>query len=447
MRNRTSRFIIGAAMLVVLPVVAQASTARLEGMALPGDYTKDYTAIYSWPSSITGVGNLVYGELGSQLHNGASNEPSNTERAMGAVLPNLWDGRFGIWALHLREQTPALGQGDVLSGPNPGQGGADPNDHANEAFDLMWGKKFGTTSLGLRLDRSYVKGTDELPGVTTSFENDNIGAAVQGDPNLARNILGLGAGLGFNMSDKTTAEISLLWQNRNFEQDFTPTSKYEDNGGANYQFAGRMMWKWQPNVMVVPVVKYYNFDLSQKTENGANTQTFDNTLKGWQVGLAGNWALGSNDLFVLGATVAQNKLDQQFDVFNLNGGVLSGFNLRDTLTATETFSPQIFMALETQVNSWLTLRFGANKGAFHSSKIEGRNAGSEQPETITLKDSPFGMSLGASVKAGALTFDAVLDNMFYNDPLAQLVGGTSAANSGFSGNHVAFQKVSATYAW
>ena len=41
MFNRTSRFIFAAALLVAMPVVAQASTSRLEGMALPVEYTKD----------------------------------------------------------------------------------------------------------------------------------------------------------------------------------------------------------------------------------------------------------------------------------------------------------------------------------------------------------------------------------------------------------------------
>ncbi len=59
MMTRTVRILVGAALMATLPVVAFASTSRLEGMGLPGDYTKDYTAIYAWPSTIPGVGNLV----------------------------------------------------------------------------------------------------------------------------------------------------------------------------------------------------------------------------------------------------------------------------------------------------------------------------------------------------------------------------------------------------
>lgn len=446
MNKHSRRILAGAALLLTLPVLASASTSRLEGMALPGDYTKDFTAIYGWPASVTSVGNLVYGELGNQLTNLTTGMPSGTERAMGAVLPNLWDGRFGVWAIHLRQQTPALGQGDVMTGPNPGQGGNDPNDNQNESFDIMWGKKFGSTSLGLRVNRSFFSIEDELTGVTTLFEADGPGTANTGDPNLARNILGLGVGLGFDLNSNTSAELSLLYQSRTFEASQTSggtTNSVTDDGGTNYMLAGRMMWKWQPNILVVPVVKFYGFDLStQESFPPAAVESFDNSLKGWQAGIAGNWALGSNDLFVLGATVAQNKLDVQNDPLGLNGGVLAGFGFSDEFEATETFMPLVFMSLESQVNSWLTLRFGANKAVAHTYEVTDNLAGNSQ--TLTLKDSPFNMAIGASVKAGALTFDAVMDDNFYNNPIAQLMGGT---NANYWWNDTAFNKVSVTYTW
>ena len=78
-----------------------------------------------------------------------------------------------------------------------------------------------------------------------------------------------------------------------------------------------MFWQWQPDVMVVPVVKYYSYDLSrtQATGGGPALPTLDNSFKGWQVGVAGNWTLGQNDLFVLGAAFAQNKIEEDEDLF------------------------------------------------------------------------------------------------------------------------------------
>jgi hypothetical protein len=424
MFNRTYRFIIGAALLAAMPVVAQASTSRLEGMSLPGDYTKDYTAIYGWPSSIVGVGNLVYAELGNQNSN-----TSGTERAMGAVLPNLWDGKYGVWGLHLRETTPGLGQGGNT--PDNSFFGGDPNSNNDEQFDLMWGKKFGNTNFGLRLNRSFEQEKIQAAGVTTLFEFDNN---FDNGP-FERNIMGIGGGIGFSMNDKTNGEVAVLYQSRTFENSVTPGNKFEDNGGSTYLVQGRMMWKWQPNVLVVPVVKFYNFDLGTKNTVGNTVTTLDNSLRGWSAGLAGNWALGSNDLFVLGATFAQNTLDVQ-------NGNFSGFDPK--ITVKENASPEVFMALETQVNSWLTLRMGARKDVFYQVKYDGTDDEFHTGLTRTIKYSPFTMNIGAGVKVGSLTFDAVLDQLFYNNPIAQLTGGYES--NYWDGSYV-FQKVSATYTW
>src|SRR5262249_18465029 len=145
----------------------------------------------------------------------------------------------------------------------------------------------------------------------------------------------------------------------------------EDDGSSAIQVAGRAMWQWQPNIMVVPVFKWYSFDLGEKATVGGTPPAFDNSRKGWQGGGAGNWTRGSNDLFVLGVNVAQNKLKEQENLFGL--GIAGNPAFDDTLEITESFTPQVFAALETHVNSWLTLRFGANKGAFEKLKVEGSN--------------------------------------------------------------------------
>jgi len=151
--------------------------------------------------------------------------------------------------------------------------------------------------------------------------------------------------------------------------------------------------------------------------------TADNSLKGWQAGVAGNWTLGSNDLFVLGVTFAQNKVEQEGAVFV---GPLPG-----STTITEVLTPQIFGALETHVNPWLTLRFGANKGVIHSVK------GETATDSDKISDSPFAMSLGAGIKVGTLQLDGLLNNAFPHT-LGYLTSGFPT---------VVFTKVSATYAF
>src|SRR6185436_7934976 len=103
---------------------------------------------------------------------------------------------------------------------------------------------------------------------------------------------------------------------------------------------------------------------------------------------------------------------------------------------TESMFPRIFAALETHVNSWLTVRMGASKGAFQKIKFEPRVANSTTQEITTTS---FDMNLGAGVKLGTLQLDAVLaDNTFQFSN--GLLGGT-APTGGF------FPKVTATYSF
>lgn len=422
------RVILVAAALMALPAAALAQTSRVEGMALQGDYLKDYTNIYSYTSCLTSVGNLIYGELGTVVSPDEFDGGGLDDRAMGAVLGNLWDGRYGVWAIHMREISPNLGQGD--QGSQTGIGlGSDPNFNRNEAFDLMWGKKVGTTSVGLRLNRSFRSGQNDLAlvdpalGHLTKFETDFPDTSDPSVANLHRNVLGLGGGLGFEMNPNTNVEVNFLWQSRTFTQEYTtPGEKDQEDGSAAYLFSARAMWQWQPNVMVIPVFKWYSFDESWKHTTAAGVTSIKSTTKGWQIGAAGNWTLNQNDLFVLGATVASNKVEE------------TSAPAIDENT-TDLFAPEIFAALETHVNTWLTLRFGANKGVFHSTKFEDNVA----PATsVKEKDSPFAMVLGAGMKFGSLQLDGVLNSRFPQN-MPYLVSGNVTSPL--------FEKVSATYSF
>ena len=428
------RVILAAAALMALPTLALAQTSRVEGMALQGDYIKDYTGIYTYTSGVVNVGNLVYGELGNFLVNPNSGNPITGDRSVGAVLQNLFDGRLGSWAVHLREETPSLGQGDNFAQPNFGSNGYDPNRNLNESFDVMWGRKYGTTSLGLRLNRSNYRAKVEPlpPGVETNFEFDPTGST----NNLGRNLWGFGGGLGFEMNANTNAEVSLLYESRTFQNEVGAT-RTEDDGPSTYMVAGRAMYQWQPNIMLIPVFKYYTFDLSTKS---TAPSSFDNSLRGWQAGMAGNWTVGNNDLFILGLTFAQNRIEQEEAVFAVDEDPTTpGTQAMASGTATETLAPEVFAALETHVNNWLTLRFGAKKGAYSKLKVEPDAPPADAGGNSELTTSPFDMSLGAGVKLGTLQLDAIMSDIF-----PQTLGGWF---SNAPGGIVSFPKVTATYSF
>jgi hypothetical protein len=412
MHSRIAKVLILGALMLALPMIATAQTSRVEGMSIQGDYIKDYTGIYTYTSSVTNVGNLVYGELG------VATGGTPLDRSVGAVLGNLWDGRAGTWAIHMRQFTPQIGQGDATSPPAPGDLGGDPNFNSNEQFDIMWGKKFGTTSIGLRLDKS----SGEL-----ELDNDPLGFGnisdlkfdinqVFGDPNLARNAIGFGAGVGWEMSPTTNIEANIMYQSRSFEiSDTNGVTIASDNGKTAYQIAARAWWQWEPNVMVVPVFKWYSYDLS----TAAGATTFDNTLKGGSSARPATGRLAPTICF-LGFTLAQNKIEQEADVFGLSGS--PGFPATVTnADITESFTPQIFAALETHVNSWLTLRFSQQgRLAPGRDRRQGLDAGQRHGPRF-----PFNMSLGAG-ELGTLQLDAIMNDAFPHNGLNFISGNTTS---------------------
>jgi hypothetical protein len=425
MLNRWNKLVAIAAFALAMPVVANAQSSRVEGMSLQGDYIKDYTSIYTYPSSVSHVGNLVYGEFGG-----------GSDRGVGAVLGNLWEGRMGTWAIHLRQFEPSLGQATTNSHPGIGTGGADLNTNNNHSFDLMWGKRMGGTSIGLRLNRSFFENETTIPlptpGTTTTVNlaDSNV---------FNRNIFGFGGGVGFEINPNTMAEFSLLWQSRTFEVTTSPgtaATNRNDDSPTSYELAGRLMWQWQPNVLVVPVFKWYNFDYSYSiTRAGGATATRDATQKGWQLGVAGNWTLNQNDLFVLGLTAASNTFEQDATINPTTSNVFASSIMPGTYKKLqETIYPQIFAALETHVNSWLTLRFGATQDV--QAKLDGDvfDASAQNSSKVTF--SRFNMELGCGVKVGGLQFDAIMDPDFYNNV-------THVASLGAP----EFPKVTATYAF
>jgi hypothetical protein len=413
MNHQIKRFIVVAAVACMVPAVAFASTARMTGLNIPGDYTKDYTGMFTYLSSVNSTGNLVYAEAGSM-----DGYYTNGDQAMGAVLPNLFDGKAGVWAIHMRQYHPALGQSWWGAPINGGFDSFDPNT-SGESFDVMWGHKMGSANLGLRLNRTF-------------YSNDNGTTTSEGFGNNGRNILGFGAGLGFDMNPNTAIEVSAQFQTRTFDNGGTPATT--EDGGTGYLVAARGWSKSSSNLTCVPVVKMWSLD--QSTTNG--TTSVEDKLSGWQLGGAGNWAVGHDDLFVFGAQFVGNKEKMDTDEY------------------TESLMPNIFMALETHLNSWLTFRAGAQQSVFATYKHKDSSVGGV---TTSSKGSDFSFAMGTTVKLGNVQFDAVLDPAFLNNPFAQLMGGTNVAFDqyyyGGRGNRAAggpnygtvFPQVSLTYTW
>lgn len=386
--------LLALSLAALVPSSAMSSSARIAGLNVPGDYVKDDTGIFTYLSSVAAAPDQVWIQPGS----GAP--------AMGAVLGDLWDGHTGTWAIHMRRFAPQLGQATFAdAGVTSQLGFIDPNFNG-EAFDVMWGHPFGSGTLGLRLNRSFI--SNELAAGTT-----------EGNGNFQRNVWGVGAGYGFAFGAGRDAELSLLWQQRSFRGDNAVTPSAARDAGANsFLIAGRAFLRANGSLTVVPNVKLYQFDLASADAGGAVT---DALVSGWQAGVAGNWTIGSDDLFVLGAQFVNNRSEQT------NPG-------NPQQVVVEKYYPNAFMALETRVNPWLQLRFGAQEAVYY---VVDSELGSPTPVPTTRVEHVFSFSTGAAVKAGALMFDATLTPQFFNNPVGAMF------NNGLGSTP--FARVSASY--
>jgi hypothetical protein len=415
--------------MIALPIVASAQNARVQGLGIQGDYIKDWTGILGYPGGVSAQGNLIWGEMGSLI------APNTLDRAVGAVLGNLFDGRGGTWAIFLREEATPLGSNSSEAHAATGNEGSDPNVNTNSSFDLEWGKQFGTMRLGARLRRASMSDEITVGGVSNTLEYDisqgGTGTPPDATGNPNRNIFGFGAGLQWEFSAASTLDAAFTYESRTFKSEVTGVGTVEEDSPTAYLLNARLFWQWQPDVMLVPVFKWYSYEMGISPVTGPAVEA---SLSGWQIGAAGNWALSSNDLFVLGLTFASNKVDQDTGgPFGVNTSLPFGGVAPNEIT--ETLMPQLFAALETHVNPWLTLRFGATNSVSQSVKVEDNDgAGSGDSEEVSFSD--FDMSLGAGLKIGNLQLDGVM-NPNFPFTLGYVTSGVL--------NDPVFLRVSATY--
>jgi len=382
-----------AAAALLAPSLAMASSARLAGLVVPGDYVQDETGRFTYLSAHATQGGRVWAEPSASDNN-----------AMGAVVPGLLGKNLGTFAVNLRRWAPSLGQAmyqdPVITAP---LGNPDLNT-TGEAVSLAWGRTFGTRTVGLSMQRSFVS-TKTAAGTT------------EGNGNLGRNVTGFGLGYGFPLMGREV-ETAFHWQNRDFKGSSAGTPDATKSAKTmTWLLAGRSFMKLNDQLTVVPSVRAYSFDLSY--DNVAGTR-IKQIISGWQAGLAGNWALGSGSQFILGAQFVNERLDL--------------INTSTNFVRTANMSPNVFAGLESEVQPWLTLRFGARNAVLFTFK----DAVTSGPlPSQTVKTHVFAYNAGATVKAGKFVFDATLAPNFYSAPVSGVL------KNAFGGQ--AFPQVSVSY--
>jgi len=418
MRNLFTKSALVAALVTLVPVAALASTARVQSMGLQGDFIQDYSNVYAYPSSIVRYNNLVYGDLGTkdvtggdlsdfEDNSGPTPALQNSGRAMGAYL-NTWKWLPGTWGIQLNENHNALSQAY-------GAGYYDRN--RNEGITLLWGDKVGGANIGLLVEKansSFNDGTDVTQPYTFAapvfapagtnarqFINSvNAGLGVDD-----RNSWGVGAGVTFNWSGwerEQQADIAVHYRDNSLKVTDTAAGQtLEDNGNSSFSINARAQLAVSDNSYLTPVLNFYSMGRGTKftdTVTPANNFDYDNSVTGYQVGLAESWVLRESDLLVMGLSVSGETID--YDDPSIAG---------DPFKVTYMTTPSIFGALEVHPVGWWHVRMGAGKPIWSKLEIEDKTTS----QKTTVKDSPIQYALGTGFRLGnRLDLDAVVNQDF-----------------------------------
>jgi hypothetical protein len=443
MRHLRSLALCAAALACLVPAQAFASQARIDGLGLQSDYVQDYVNVIHYPSTIVRYQNLVYGDLGikdesggdlSEFEDHDSDVPElqNSARSMGAFL-KLWKGMPGVFGVQLDENANPF---------SPAYGAEYWNRNRNQSFSLLWGHEFGSMAFGLQVNRShsslesgpvlsepfpYAPGTVTAGSGSTREIMNSINAQLGLEP---RNSFGIGGGLTFGWDAygrRHSADVAVQYRTLDLEQSAGApgaTVVLEDNGNSALAINARSQFATSDNTYLTPVINYWRLDMgSQLTDEAtpANDFDYENTITGWNVGLAESWVLREQDLLTLGFAVGNQEIEYEDPTRTV---AALPFEIQYSTT------PQIFGAAEIHPMNWLHLRFGASKSLMSKLEIEQGTTATE------IKDSPLGYTVGLGFRIGGrVDLDAVLNQDF------PFTGGWFASGQ----EETPFSRLSATY--
>jgi hypothetical protein len=378
---------------------------------------------------------------------------SNEDRAMGAILGNLFGGKMGSLGIFINENAAPFSQA---------LGAQYYDRNLNEAWNVVWGYKFSQLAVGLKFDRSYsslettfqdslgfiFKPIETLTGagVSLPLTGDNARqlfnqyALLFGSGPF--NTIGFGGGVtwNFEMNGKPSF-LDLSGELRRYTLEVTnknadPLGDTKDNGSMSFAFNARAHLQTSDDFEVVPVFNFYSIDQSLKQTVLVGTAVEDTSAKikstGINLGLAGQWKLRESDWLTMGVAYQHVKLD--------------AVDTPNDVLVKYTTAPNLFGALESNVFSWLTLRLGASKPIFSKLELEDDAAslvelsgiGFPADTKVEIKDSPFQYSVGLGFHLGHIDVDALMNQDFV------FTGGALAGNDN---SEIPFTRLSATYRW
>ena len=376
--NKISKILILSVLVLAMASVASATTSRVIALANAAPYMNDDSDIFRWYGTISSYNDMVMAELG-QASGGFSGDVTADWQALGFTKSMGKDNRFGILGVFLLFDSlddmsffansmflNAVGENNPI-GTLTFEG---TNVMPTTKFVFSWGNEIeDVLSYGFMFTRS-----DASIETTADGTNDI-------------NFLTLGGGIRGDIGDKTYYDVALTYGTAGGD-----TLGGFDKGTA-FDLGARAFYEYRDDLTLVPYFDWNTFEYAY-TDIAATTgiKVSDVTL-----GLSLNWNVNSNNLLLFAT---------ELEWLNIKPSKVAAGDLEETKI---TVLPKFYMALETDITSWLTTRVGAAKWMQKVEDIE--TNGDITTETgPSFPGGDFEWSLGLGFHVGEWDLDAVLSH-------------------------------------
>lgn len=255
-------------------------------------------------------------------------------------------------------------------------------------YDLIYARKFGDRTAGVRLEHSLGQG---------SYSYSNV------ENQASCSVTGLTLGLGYEPSDAIRVDAGLSYGKLSFESSYTlslldSTETLKSKGLGYLAFSGRAFWSLNEEMVLVPVADFKYFDLGYDYSKNYTLVTAGGTNQSADLFLGCGWQYRTDNRMTLLA-----GLGFGYQTRKINDSLV--YHSRQEKTTAS--YPSITAGVESNLAGWLTARLGAEK------KILSQSITYDFFDNTTLVTKtvtqPYELALGLAVKIRGFTMDLMLN--------------------------------------
>lgn len=375
---RISKVLLLSLLVVAFASSAFATTTRVQSLAETSNYINDDSNIFRWYGTLPSYTNMVMAEFGQEASSGGNSEIDIQYQALGFTHNWGEDHWLGTWAIFLLNNNVTDMSFFLFNPLKTFEGGDTGLDVPTTKFVLAWGNEIDKISWGINFTRSE-----------SSFESENTNPAVGGQQNL--NFTTFGGGVRVELGESTYGDASITYGKAGGD-----TLGGFDKG-SGLDLAARIFYEWREDVTFIgygdfSTAEYsFSIDPNDVTGPGSNGDKESNI----EFGAALNFDVNTSNMLIFATEIGFAKWEY------------SNVATNDATEEKTTTLPRFRIALESDINSWLTTRVGATKTM---EKFEETFANGDK-DTDTGPSSPgddFSWFLGAGFHLGDWDIDALV---------------------------------------